>query len=149
MRHSKTSLIAMAVEEAKVGVAGGGMPFGAVLVVDGEVVGRGHNRQVQDTDYLAHAETVCLAPHMRGRTRPLKNALLVATEAPCPMCAGAAVVAGIRSILVGESHHYEGALDWLDRQGVHVEVLDDEECIDLVSEFRSGHPSLWRQYSAG
>ena len=124
------------------------MPFGALLVIDGRIVSRAHNRQVQDNQYLAHAEAVCLGRHMRRRSGPLPSeAMLVATAAPCPMCSGTAIVAGIRTFLVGETVHYQGAA-WLSRIAV-VHVLDDQLCIDLVTEFCRLHPERWQRFSAG
>lgn len=129
--------------------AQGGMPFGSVLVVDGEVVAQAHNRQLQDQNYFSHAETNCLQQYLKKPFSSDQDVLLVATEAPCPMCAGAAQIAGVRRLLVGEAHHYQGALDWLRQAGVHVEVLADQACIDLVSKFRNQYPDRWNAFSAG
>ena len=138
-----------AVREAQAGIDQGGMPFGAALVIGGEIVATGHNRQIQDSRLLAHAEMECLDGYLTGRPGPLTDAILVATEAPCPMCAGAAVVAGIRTVVIGERHHYAGAADWLVDQGVRVQVLDDPACIDLVDRFRRDAADLWARFSAG
>jgi cytosine deaminase len=143
-------LIRSALDEARRGVAAGGMPFGAVLVVDGTIVARGHNRQIQDQHFLAHAEAVCLTSALTGHTEPLPaTATLVATEAPCPMCAATALVAGVTRVVVGEDRHYRGACAWLAEQGVQVQVLDDPDCVDLVTDFRRSHPDRWNRYSAG
>lgn len=142
-------LIRAALEEARKGVATGGMPFGSVLAIDGKIVSRGHNRQIQDRKFLAHAEMVCLESFLANHDRPLENATLVATEAPCPMCAGAAIVAGVSRIVVGEAHHYSGACDWLASQAIDLSVLDDPGCIDLVSDFKARHPDRWNRFSAG
>lgn len=138
-----------ALAEARDGVAFGGMPFGSVLVVDGKIVSRGHNRQIQDGKYLAHAEMVCLESFLADHDGPLDNATLVATEAPCPMCAGAAIVAGVTRIVVGEAHHYPGACDWLATQDVELVILNDPGCIELVSDFKARHPDRWNRFSAG
>lgn len=138
-----------ALAEAREGVASGGMPFGAVLVVGGKIVARGHNRQIQDRRFLAHAEVVCLDSFLASHDGPLDEATLVATEAPCPMCAGAAIVAGVSRIVVGEAHHYSGACDWLATQDVDLAVLSDPGCIDLVSDFKARHPDRWNRFSAG
>ncbi len=149
-RHpSDEELMLAALAEARDGVASGGMPFGSVLVVGGQIVGRGHNRQIQDRRFLAHAEMVCLESFLAGHDGPLDDATLVATEAPCPMCAGAAIVAGVSRIVVGEAHHYPGACDWLATQDVELVVLDDADCIALVSEFKDRHPDRWNRFSAG
>lgn len=143
------ALVTEAVEEARRGVAGGGMPFGALLLIDGQIVTRAHNRQVQDQHYLAHAETVCLGSYMGERPDPLPpTAVLVATEAPCPMCAGTAIIAGIRTVIIGETVHYRGAVDWL-ADHVDVRVLNDQRCVDLVTDFRHEHPDRWDRFSAG
>lgn len=148
MTNDKKFILA-ALNEARKGVAEGGMPFGAVLVIDGLVVAKGVNRQLQDNNYFSHAETNCLMPYL---TRPLKTeveAILYATEAPCPMCAGAALISGIRKIVVGENYHYSGAIDWLVEQGVEVSILNDSACIDLVTSFKATYPDKWNTYSAG
>ncbi|UWF78247.1 nucleoside deaminase [Microbacterium neungamense] len=131
------------------GVAEGGMPFGAALLVDGEVVARGRNRQVQNGDLLAHAETEAIRDAVARFGRVPAGAVLVATEGPCAMCAGAAVITGIRSVIVGEVHHFAGAVGMLRAEGLDVTVLDDADCIDLVSRFRAAHPDLWSRFSAG
>lgn len=144
-----TQLISQAADEARRGIADGGMPFGALLVVDGGIVSRGHNRQIQEQRYLAHAETVCLDFYFDNSDGPLPaGSILVATEAPCPMCAGAAVVAGVHTVLIGENVHYQGASDWL-ADHVNVHILNDQECINLVTDFRQTHPDRWQRYSAG
>lgn len=139
----------VALEQARQSVAEGGMPFGAALVVGGQVVATGHNRQLQDNNYFSHAETNCLMPYLK---RPLEagvEAVLYATEAPCPMCAGAALISGIRKIVVGENYHYAGAIDWLVQQAVEVSLLNDAACIDLVTSFKSMYPDKWNTFSAG
>lgn len=143
------ALMTEAVEEARRGVASGGMPFGALLLIDGQIVTRAHNRQIQDQHYLAHAETVCLSGYMGERPDSLPpTAVLVATEAPCPMCAGTAIIAGIGTVIIGETAHYLGAADWL-ADHVDVQVLNDQRCVDLVTDFRHEHPDRWDRFSAG
>jgi len=139
----------VALDEAISSVTEGGMPFGAALVIDGQVVAKARNRQLQDNAYFSHAETNCLMPFL---TRPLSNdtdAVLYASEAPCPMCAGAALISGIRKVVVGENQHYAGAIDWLRQEGIEVVVLDDPACIQLVTDFKQNHPEKWNRYSAG
>lgn len=143
------AMMAEALAEARKGVDSGGMPFGSVLAIDGEIVSRGHNRQIQDNDFLAHAEMVCLGDFLKSKTRQLRGATLVATEAPCPMCAGAAIVAGVERIIVGEVVHYRGAYDWLTSQNVELVLLDDHACVDLVSDFKRDHMDRWNRFSAG
>lgn len=145
--HQKFMLIAL--NEARLGVAEGGMPFGAALVVDGDLVAKGHNRQLQDNNYFSHAETNCLLPYLTHPLAAEVNAVLYATEAPCPMCAGTAMISGIRKIVVGENYHYAGAIDWLVQQGIDVSILNDPACIDLVAEFKANYPDKWNSFSAG
>lgn len=145
----KHHYLQLALDQARLSVAQGGMPFGSVLVVDGHVVAQAHNRQLQDQNYFSHAEINCLQQYLQKPFSPDQDVLLVATEAPCPMCAGAAQIAGVRRLLVGEAHHYQGALDWLRQTGVQVEILNDQACIDLVSKFRHQHPDRWNAFSAG
>lgn len=139
-------------DEAERGVAEGGMPFGAVL---GDELGRiwsaAHNNQIQTGRWLAHAEMECLTAYLTDLdTRDMIGQLtLYATEAPCPMCAGAAIVAGVRRCVVGEDTHYPGAIDLMRNAGVQVEVLNDQSCIELVTKFRARHPDRWALLSAG
>lgn len=146
---SDAALMAEALAEARKGVDAGGMPFGSVLVIDQEIVSRGHNRQIQDHDFLAHAEMVCLGDYLKSRDKPLENATLYATEAPCPMCAGAAIVAGVSRIVIGEAHHYRGAYDWLREQDVELDLLNDPDCVELVTTFKDQHLDRWTRFSAG
>ncbi|MCX5590225.1 nucleoside deaminase [Alcaligenes endophyticus] len=139
----------VALEQARLGVAEGGMPFGSALVDGGVVVAKGRNRQLQDGEYFSHAETNCLAPYLKRPLPAGNQAVLYATEAPCPMCAGAALISGIRKIVVGENQHYAGAVDWLRQEGVDVTILNDQDCIDLVSDFKATFPEKWETFSAG
>lgn len=139
----------LALEEARRGVAAGGMPFGAVLARGEQVLSTGHNRQIQDDDYFAHAEMVCLRRHVGGAPGPLGDTTLYATEAPCPLCAGAAAILGIRRIVIGEAHHFAGACDWLAAQGIQLVLLNQPDCIQLVSDFRDRFPDRWTRFSAG
>ncbi|WP_341668252.1 nucleoside deaminase [Alcaligenes sp. SDU_A2] len=145
----KHHYLQLALDQARLSVAQGGMPFGAVLVVDGVIASQAHNRQLQDQNYFAHAEINCLQQYMQQPFRPEQDVLLVSTEAPCPMCAGALQIAGIRRLLVGETHHYQGALDWLQKAGMHIEIMNDQGCIDLVTKFRHQYPERWNTFSAG
>lgn len=146
---SYTKALEQALEEASASVAEGGMPFGAVLVVDGEVIARGRNRQIQDRNYFSHAEFNCLAEAVNHPFGPEEDVVMIATEAPCPMCAGAILVSGIRHVVVGEDVHYQGALDWLKERGVDVQVAGHRGCIDLVGGFKTKHANLWQTFSAG
>lgn len=147
MTYSKA--LERALWEAEAGVAEGGMPFGAALVVNGDVVASGRNRQIQDGRYFSHAEINCLGEAVRRPFGRNDDVVMVATEAPCPMCAGAIVVSGIRHVVVGEDVHYPGALDWLKERDVKVRVAGHQGCIDLVGQFKKAHSERWEAFSAG
>lgn len=138
-----------ALQEAEEGVAEGGMPFGAAILVDGVVIARGRNRQVQKDDFLAHAETEAIRDCISRNGQVPPGAVLVATEGPCAMCAGAALITGIRDVVIGEVHHFAGAVESLRAEGASVTVVDDTDCIDLVTRFRADHADLWGRFSAG
>lgn len=144
-----SAALAAALREAEDSVAEGGMPFGAAIVLDGEVIARGRNRQVQRGDFLAHAETEAIRDCIDRHGRVPGGAVLIATEGPCPMCAGAALITGFRSVIVGEVHHFAGDVDRLRGEGVDVQVVDDPDCVDLVTGFRADHADLWESFSAG
>lgn len=125
------------------------MPFGAALVIDGEVVAASRNRQVQEGKYFSHAEVNCLEGVLNRPFGDDEDIVMVATEAPCPMCAGAIIISGIREVVVGEDVHYKGALTWLKESGITVNVLNHPGCIDLVKDFKANHPQRWSAFSAG
>ncbi|QFG68217.1 nucleoside deaminase [Ornithinimicrobium pratense] len=133
-----------ALEEARAGLAEGGVPIGAVLLsAEGEVLGRGHNRRVQDQDPSVHAETDAFRaagrqPHYRGTT-------MVTTLSPCWYCSGLVRQFGISRLVVGESKNFTGGHDWVAEHGVEVIVVDDERCVELMSGFIAEHPSLWHE----
>lgn len=141
--------LAVALREAREGVAEGGMPFGAAILLDGAIIARGRNRQVQHEDHLAHAETEAIRDCIAMHGSVPAGAVLVTTEGPCAMCAGAALITGIRAAVVGEVHHFAGAVQWLREEGVEVTVVDDADCIEVVSRFREEHSDLWARFSAG
>jgi creatinine deaminase len=131
--------LAIALEEARAGLAEGGIPIGAALVgPDGQVLGRGHNRRVQDGDPSVHGETAAFraAGRHRGTT-------MVTTLSPCWYCSGLVRQFGISRVVIGEARTFSGGHDWLAEHGVEVVVLDDPECIDLMTRFIAEHPALW------
>lgn len=138
-----------ALAAARRGTQEGGMPFGAALVAGDAVIGAACNTQIQSGDFFAHAEMQVLRQRFERRSGHLADATLVATEAPCLMCAGAALNAGIRRFIIGETVHFRGAVEELRAYGAHVEDLADPQCIALVGEFRSHYPDLWGRFSAG
>ncbi|MFC5286274.1 nucleoside deaminase [Actinokineospora guangxiensis] len=135
-------MLAIAVEEARTGLAAGGIPIGAALIgPDGEVWGRGHNRRVQDGDPSAHGETSAF--RAAGRRRTYRGATMVTTLSPCWYCSGLIRQFGITAVLIGESRTFTGGHDWLAEHGVAVTVLDDPECVALMTEFIAERPDLW------
>lgn len=142
MKEYIDEFMQMAIEEAKKGLEEGGIPIGSVLVSkDGKVLGRGHNRRVQDGDPLAHAEIVAI--RNAGRIGTYKDTVLYSTLMPCYLCSGAIVQFGIKKVIVGESKTFPGARDFLEQHGVEVIDLDLQECKDLMEKFIKENPKLW------
>lgn len=136
--------LATAVEEARAGLAEGGIPIGAALYsADGKVLGRGHNRRVQDGDPSAHGETDAF--RAAGRQRSYRGTTMVTTLSPCWYCSGLVRQFGISRVVVGEARTFHGGHDWLAEHGVEVVVLDDPECVALMTEFIASRPELWNE----
>lgn len=134
-----------AVDEARKGYAAGGIPIGSVLVIDGKIVGRGHNQRVQRGSPVLHAEMDCLENAGRFTAAEYARATLYSTLSPCDMCSGAALLYGIRRIVIGENRTFQGPEDYLRSRGVTLEVLDDEACYQLMNDFIAAHPDLWNE----
>jgi cytosine/creatinine deaminase len=132
-----------ALEEARLGLQEGGIPIGSVLVRDSKILGRGHNRRVQDGDPLAHAEIECL--RNAGRIGSYSNTILFSTLIPCYLCSGAIVQFGIEKIIVGESRTFKGDIEFLKDHWVEVEDWDMNECVELMEEFIKKNPTLWNE----
>jgi cytosine/creatinine deaminase len=130
-----------ATDEARAGLAEGGVPVGAVLVRDGEIIGRGRNRFVQHGDPTAHAEMECLRD--AGPRGPLGDAVLYTTMSSCIMCSGAMVQLGLGKLVVGDATSYAGAVDFLRENGVEVEIVESEELLALAESFVKEQPDLW------
>ena len=135
----------LAVEEARRGLQEGGIPIGSVLVVDGEVVGRGHNRRVQQGSVVLHAEMDALERAGRLPTAVYRRSVLYSTLSPCDMCSGAVLLYGIPKVVVGENRTFRGPEDYLRSRGVEVEVVDRAECRELLAGFIAAHPELWAE----
>jgi cytosine deaminase len=136
--------LAVAVEEARAGRAEGGIPIGAALVgPDGAVLGRGHNRRVQDDDPSVHGETAAFRD--AGRQRTYRGTTMVTTLSPCWFCSGLVRQFGISRLVVGEATTFVGGHDWLAEHGVEVLVLDDPECVAMMRDFIAAHPALWHE----
>ena len=136
--------LALAVEEARAGLAEGGIPIGAALfAADGTLLGRGHNRRVQDGDPSMHAETAAF--RAAGRRRHYRDTTMVTTLSPCWYCSGLVRQFGIGRVVVGEATTFSGGHDWLAEHGVTVTVLDDQECVALMTDFIAARPDLWSE----
>jgi creatinine deaminase len=132
-----------AIEEARKGLAEGGIPIGSVLVLDGRIVGRGHNRRVQQASAVLHAEIDCLRDAGRLSPAEYRRAVLYSTLSPCDMCSGAVLLYKIPVVVVGESRTFRGPEDYLRSRGVDVRVADDAECREMLSRFVAERPELW------
>ena len=138
------SWLAVAVEEARAGLAEGGIPVGAALVgPDGMVLGRGRNRRVQDDDPSLHGETSAF--RNAGRQATYRGTTMVTTLSPCWYCSGLVRQFGISRLVVGEALTFSGGHHWLAEHGVEVLVLDDPECVGLMTDFIAAHPALWNE----
>ncbi len=137
-------MLAVAIEEARLGLAAGGIPIGAALfTVEGELLGRGHNRRVQDGDPSMHAETAAFRDG--GRRPGYRDTVMVTTLSPCWYCSGLVRQFGIGHVVIGESRTFTGGHDWLAAHGVQVTVLDDVECVTMMTEFIDAWPELWSE----
>ncbi|MQY18623.1 nucleoside deaminase [Nocardia macrotermitis] len=135
-------MLDVAVEQARVGLAEGGIPIGAALFdAEGNVLGRGHNRRVQDGDPSVHAETAAFRD--AGRRRDYRDTIMVTTLSPCWYCSGLVRQFGIGAVIVGESRTFTGGHDWLAEHGVSITVLDDSGCVDMMTRFIDEQPQLW------
>ena len=138
------AMLDIALSEARAGLAAGGIPIGAALfAADGTLLGRGHNRRVQDDDPSMHAETAAF--RNAGRQRDYRKTIMVTTLSPCWYCSGLVRQFGIGAVLVGEARTFHGGHEWLAGHGVAVTVLDDERCVDLMTEFIAARPELWHE----
>jgi creatinine deaminase len=134
-----------AIAEARAGLAEGGIPIGSVLVVDGEIIGRGHNRRVQQGSAILHAEMDCLENAGRLRGVDYRRATLYSTLSPCDMCSGASLLYGIPRIVIGENRTFQGPEEYLRSRGVGLEIVDDAECVRMMRGFIAARPDLWNE----
>lgn len=134
-----------AVAQARAGRDEGGIPIGSVLVVDGEIVGRGHNRRVQDGSVVLHAEMDCLERAGRLPAATYRRATLYSTLSPCDMCSGAVLLYGIPEVVIGEHRTFVGPEEHLASRGVRLKVVDDARCVELMDEFVAANPELWNE----
>ncbi len=142
---SDQDLLALAIEQARAGRAEGGVPIGAVLVADGQVLGVGHNRRVQQDSAIRHGETDALENAGRLPASVYRRSTMVTTLSPCHMCTGAVLLYGIPRVVIGENRTFMGAEDLLREHGVEVINLDSAECVELMREFIAEHPEIWNE----
>ena len=139
------SFMQAALAEAQQGLREGGIPIGSVLVLDGKIVGRGHNRRVQRGSAILHAEMDCLENAGRLSARDCRRAVLYSTLSPCDMCSRAVLLYGIPKVVIGENQTFKGPEEYVRSRGVELEILNDPECIRLMEEFIRTCPELWNE----
>ncbi len=137
--------LAAAMDEARKGLAAGGIPIGSVLVIDGRIVGRGHNQRLQKGSPVLHAEMDCLENAGRLPAADYRRAVLYSTLSPCDMCSGAILLYGIRRVVVGENQTFRGPEDYLRSRDVELEIVENEECRQLMRDFIESNPALWNE----
>ena len=137
--------IKAAIEQAIKGRDEGGIPIGSVLVLDGEVVGRGHNQRVQHGSAIRHAEMDCLEQAGRLTARDYERSIIYSTLSPCDMCSGAILLYGIPHVVVGENRTFQGPEAYVRSRGVQVDILDNSQCIELMEVFIRENPTLWNE----
>lgn len=134
-----------AIRQARKSLSEGGIPIGAVLVHDGRILAEGHNRRVQSGSPIDHGETNCLRNAGRLRADVYRRSTMYSTLSPCPMCSGAIVLYRIPRVVIGENQTFQGAEDYLRSNGIEVEVLQDAECVQLMTDFIRTHGELWHE----
>lgn len=139
------TFLQVAIDEALKGLAEGGIPIGSVLVINGQIVGRGHNRRVQNGSAILHAEMDAVENAGRLTACDYRRAVLYSTLSPCDMCSGMALLYRIPRIVIGENRTFRGPEDYVRSRGVTVEVADDPECVKLMEEFIRSRPELWNE----
>ena len=144
MNLNHNALLEVAIEEARIGLAEGGIPIGAALFdYEGKLLGRGHNRRVQEDDPSIHGETDAF--RKAGRQRSYRNTIMVTTLAPCWYCSGLVRQFGIGTVIVGESVNFRGGIDWLRENGVEVIDLNSAECVAILAEYIAANPEVWNE----
>ncbi|MGH8872303.1 MAG: nucleoside deaminase [Acidimicrobiia bacterium] len=138
-------LLDAAIDEAGLGLAEGGIPIGSVLVVDDQIVGRGHNRRVQRGSPILHGEMDALENAGRLVASEYRRSVIYTTLSPCHMCTGAILLYGIPKVVIGENRTFLGAEDLLRANGVELVIIDDQRCIDMMTGFIGARPDLWNE----
>ena len=134
-----------AIDEAKAGLAEGGIPIGSVIVHEGRIIGRGHNRRVQKGSAILHGEMDALENAGRQPAKVYRESVIYTTLSPCPMCSGAIALYGIPRVVVGENRSFMGEEAWLRSRGVAIDVVDDATCVALMHDFMRDKPALWNE----
>src|SRR3954467_14538185 len=134
-----------AIDEALLGLAEGGIPIGSVLVIDGKIIARGHNRRVQNSSAIHHAEMNCLENAGRLDAASYKRSMIYSTLSPCDMCAGAILLYGIPRVIVGENLNFKGPEEYLRARGVELTVLQNPACFEMMRKFIAECPTLWKE----
>ncbi len=141
------NFMALPLDEAKTGYDEAGVPVGAVMVEDGEIIGRGRNRRVQEGNPISHGETDCMKN--AGRRSDYSRVTMYTTLSPCMMCTGTILQFGIQRVVIGEDRNFSGNIDFLSERGVEVVLLNDRGCIELMSKFIAERPELWYEDISG
>ncbi len=142
---SNDAFLDAAIAEARLGLSEGGIPIGSVLVSENRIIGRGHNRRVQKGSAILHGEMDCLENAGRQRASIYRRATLYTTLSPCPMCSGAILLYKIGRVIVAENKTFLGSEDRLREAGIEVQVLQDSDCIQMMTEFIVARPELWNE----
>ena len=140
-----SQFLKVAIEEAKKGLEEGGIPIGSILVIDDQIVGRGHNRRVQKGSAILHAEMDAIENAGRLKASDYRRATLYSTLSPCDMCSGTALLYRIPRIVIGENRTFQGPEEYVQSRGVTLEILNDTDCIRLMADFIRSHPQLWNE----
>jgi len=135
----------LAIQEAKLGLVEGGIPIGSIISYKGDVIGKGHNKRIQEGSVVLHGEMDALENAGRQTAAVYQECILYTTLSPCPMCTGAILLYGIPTVIIGENQTFSGSEELLKNHGVEVVVLQDEECINMMKQFISEYPSLWNE----
>jgi cytosine deaminase len=143
--ETKDRFMEAAIEEARLGLAEGGIPIGSVLVYDGKIIGRGHNRRVQKGSVVLHGEMDALENAGRQPASIYQKCTIYTTLSPCPMCSGTILLYGIPKVIIGENKTFMGEEELLKSRGVEVDVVDSKECYELMQKFISEKPTLWNE----
>ncbi len=134
-----------AIDEARKSLSEGGIPIGSILVLDNQIIGRGHNRRVQRGSCILHAEMDALENAGRLEAKDYKRATLISTLSPCDMCSGAVLLYGIPQVVIGDNRNFHGPENYLRQRGVELDIVNDQVCIELLRDFIKANPDLWNE----